>query len=128
MSAADEVLAAARQRAEALAGQEEALLRDLLHPEFCWISHKGDWFDRDTYLDSNRRGAIVWHAQELRDPEVRVVGDTAILRCLVVDTVDVGSGQLERFAMPMTQTWILRGGRWVLLAGHAGPRLDAPAP
>jgi hypothetical protein len=24
----------------------------------------------------------------------------------------------------MTQTWVDVGGRWLLLAGHAGPRLD----
>ena len=89
----DDVLSAALQRAKAMAGKNEARLRELLHPSFTWISHKGDWFDLESYLDSNRRGSNTWHGQELRDPEVRVVDETAVLRCIVVDSVDIGSDQ-----------------------------------
>lgn len=109
-----------------MAGKDEGRLRSLLHPSFSWISHKGDWFDLDSYLDSNRRGPNKWYGQELQDAEVRVVGDTAVLRCLVVDRVDVGAGEPETFVMPMTQTWIRENDRWLCLAGHAGPRM-APA-
>lgn len=121
----DDVLRAASQRAAALAAGDEARLRALLHPEFSWVSHRGESFDLDSYLASNRRGAISWHGQELRDAEVRVVGDTAVLRCRVVDIVEVGGGEPETFVMPMTQTWVREGGRWLCLAGHAGPRLQA---
>ena len=106
-----------------MAGKDEAELRRLLHPQFGWISHKGDWFDLESYLDSNRRGSNRWHGQELRDPTVRVVGDTAVLRCVVVDTVDVGTGQPETFVMPMTQTWARTADGWKCVAGHAGPRM-----
>jgi len=27
------------------------------------------------------------------------------------------------YRMPMTQVWINEDGRWLLVAGHAGPRL-----
>lgn len=121
----DDVLGAAQARASAMAGKDEARLRELLHPRFVWISHKGEWFDLDSYLDSNRRGSNTWHGQELRDAEVRVVGDTAVLRCIVVDRVDVGAGEPETFTMPMTQTWVREHGRWLCFAGHAGPRLDS---
>jgi hypothetical protein len=127
MTDSDDVLSAALQRAEAMAGKDEARLRRLLHPSFAWISHKGDWFNLESYLDSNRRGNNKWHGQELHNPEVRVVNDTAVLRCIVVDTVDIGSGQPETFTMPMTQTWIRQGGQWLCLAGHAGPRLSNAA-
>ena len=46
---------------------------------------------------------------------------TAVLRCLVVDKVDRGDGP-EAYEMPMTQVWVNHEGRWVCLAGHAGPR------
>jgi hypothetical protein len=49
---------------------------------------------------------------------------TAVLRCTVVDTVDRGHGPQE-YRMPMTQVWVRTEqdtGRWVCLAGHAGPR------
>ena len=117
----EEVLAAARERAGAMAGEDEERLRRLLHPGFGWVSHTGESFDLESYLDSNRRGSNRWYGQELRDPTVRVVGDTAVLRCVVVDTVDVGRGP-ETFVMPMTQTWVRTVGGWRCLGGHAGPR------
>jgi len=120
---ADEVLAAAIGRAEAMASRDEHSLRELLHPSFCWVSHKGDWFDLESYLESNRGGSNKWYGQVLHDPDVRVVGDTAVLRCIVTDRVDVGTGQPETFTMPMTQTWVRESDRWLCLAGHAGPRL-----
>ena len=123
MSDEDDVIAAANERAAALAGQDEDALRRLLHPCFGWISHRGDRFDLESYLDSNRRGAKVWHGQELRGPTVRIVGDTAVLRCVVVDTVDVGGDGPETFVMPMTQTWVRTRDGWRCLAGHAGPRI-----
>lgn len=122
-----DVVAAARERAAAMAG-DEAGLRRLLHPDFAWISHRGEWFDLETYLDSNRRGSHRWYGQELRDPTVRVVGDTAVLRCVVADTVDVGGGRPETFVMPMTQTWVRTADGWRCLAGHAGPRLVETPP
>lgn len=125
MTDSDDVLRAAEERAVAMASRDEARLRGLLHPRFSWITHQGDWFDLDSYLESNRRGSITWYGQELRNAEVRVVGDTAVMRCLVVDRVDVGGGEPETFIMPMTQAWVREDGRWLCLAGHAGPRINS---
>jgi hypothetical protein len=71
MSDSDAVLSAALERAEALAGADENRLRRLLHPSFSWISHKGDWFDLESYLDSNRRGSNTWHSQQLTEPDIQ---------------------------------------------------------
>jgi Domain of unknown function (DUF4440) len=118
-----EVLAAAEERARALAGADDTALRALLHRDFGWTSHTGERFDLESYVRSNKAGRAVWHGQGLRDPAVVVVADTAVLTCVVVDEVDLGDG-VRTFTMPMTQTWVRSGGRWLLLAGHAGPRLD----
>lgn len=119
----EDVIRAAKARAEAMAANDDVRLRDLLHPRLSWITHMGEWFDLDTYLQSNQHGSNAWSGQVLHDPEVRVVGNTAVLRCVVEDRVDVGSGEPETFVMPMTQTWVREHGRWLCLAGHAGPRL-----
>ena len=124
MSDQEDVLAAAVDRAAALAGRDERALRRLLHPEFGWISHLGDRFDLESYLASNRRRGNVWHGQRLRDPTVTVIGDTAVLRCTALDTVDVAARGPETFVMPMTQTWVRTPDGWRCLAGHAGPRLS----
>ena len=125
MNAESEVLAAPQASAPARACDDDAALRALLHPAFSWTSHRGQRFDRAAYLAANRRGGrLTWHAQQLLDPVVTVVGDTAVLCCVVEDLVSIGDGPAETFTMPVTQTWVRVDGRWLLLAGHAGPRSE----
>ena len=53
-----------------------------------------------------------------------VVGDTAVLHCIVTDVVVSGDPEPEEYRMPMTQVWIRASDGWRCLAGHAGPRLS----
>jgi hypothetical protein len=121
----DQVLTAARARAAALAAGDAVALRDLLHPEFGWVSHRGDVFDRDRYVAANTApGGLRWRAQRLEQPQVHVVGDAAVLRCIVTDVVTGADNGEVQARMLLTQTWVrddIAG--WVCLAGHAGPRL-----
>ena len=122
----DQVLSAAQARATALAAGDAAGLRGLLHPGFGWVSHRGEVFDRDRYVAANTTpGGVRWRVQRLEEPNVRVVGDVAVLRCTVTDVVADAEGREVRARMLMTQIWIRNGTTgWVCLAGHAGPRLD----
>lgn len=122
----DQVLAAAQARAAALAAGDAAELHRLLHPDFGWVSHRGDVFDRDRYVAANTApGGMRWRAQRLEQPQVQVVGDAAVLRCIVTDVVSDADGGEVRARMLMTQTWIRDDTTgWVCLAGHAGPRVD----
>lgn len=121
MDPAEEVVAAAEDRATALADGDAVRLLRLLHPAFRWTSHTGQQFDRDEYVRANTGPGRRWSGQVLDDPEVIVVGDVAVLRCRVTDRVDSGWGT-ETFRMPMTQVWVRADARWTCLAGHAGPR------
>lgn len=123
---ADQVLAAACARAAALAAGDGTTLRRLLHPDFGWVSHLGEVFDRDGYVAANTvAGGARWQAQRLEQPQVHVVGDAAVLRCTVVDVITGVDGEPVRARMPMTLTWVRdETNGWVCLAGHAGPRLD----
>ncbi|MCO1660111.1 nuclear transport factor 2 family protein [Pseudonocardia humida] len=114
------VLSAARARAEALAERDTSALEALLHPRFRWTSHRGAVQHRDAYVRSNTAAAVRWYGQGLEDPDVVVVGDTAVLTGTVVDDLDPGDGR-RTLRMPVTQTWVRLRGRWVCLAGHAGP-------
>lgn len=122
MTPEDEVLTAAMARADALARADADALRARLHPLFGWTSHRGDTFDRETYVQRNTGGDLRWHGQTLEDARVVVVGDTAVLRCPAVDLIEVDSCP-EVFRMPMTQTWVRSGEDWLCLAAHAGPRV-----
>lgn len=124
MTAVEGVLTAARARAAALAAGDADRLASLLHPHFRWTSHLGRIFDRAQYVEANTGAGTVWRAQTLEDPEVVVVGDTGVLRAVVDDDVMGPEGPV-RHRMPMTQVWVRSGDRWLCLAGHAGPRLEA---
>jgi Domain of unknown function (DUF4440) len=120
------VVAAARERAQALArGDRDGLLR-LLHPRFRWTTHRGAVLDRDAYVAGNVGGDLTWVSQRLDDVDVQVVGDAvAVLTALVTDVV-VREGSERTFRMRLSQTWVRDGGGWVCLAGHAGPVVDRP--
>ncbi|GAA4929842.1 hypothetical protein HD597_004271 [Nonomuraea thailandensis] len=128
MSPEQQVVAAARERAAALAARDPERLRRSLHPRFHWTSHAGERFDRDGYVSANTAGALAWQGQSLTEVEVVVCGRAAVLRCVVADDVTTGEGERVTFRMPVTQTWVEEEGRWLCLAGHAGPRLHAGGP
>lgn len=117
-----DVLNAALERADALKRRDGESLGRFLHPKLCWISHKGDQFDRDTYLRSNIAGQNTWHAQTLEHPRITIFDATAVLTCIVTDDVSTVAGRKQN-RMPMTQVWIHEDERWLLVAGHAGPLL-----
>lgn len=122
MSEEQEVIAAAEQRASALAAGGGSELRRLMHPKLQWTTHTGAVLDRESYIAANTDGSLVWHEQRLEQPTVTVVGDTAVLTAVVVDTVD-RDGHRETFRLRLTQTWVRQGGKWQCIAGHAGPPL-----
>ena len=121
MDATTEVIRAAEARAEALATGDVTRLRDLLHSEFRWVSHTGERFDRETYVETYVKNGVDVSEQELTDISVVAHPQTAVLRCTVVESIDQGHGPRE-YRMPMTQVWVLRENRWLCLAGHAGAR------
>ena len=116
------VIAAAEQRAAALAAGDASELRRLMHPQMRWTTHSGAVLDRDTYVAGNTDGSLVWHGQRLQRATVTVVGDTAVLTAVVVDEVE-RDGKRETFRLRLTQTWVRIDGAWQCIAGHAGPRL-----
>jgi ketosteroid isomerase-like protein len=122
MTATEQVLAAAQNRASALAAGDGERLRELLHEQFTWTTHTGDTFDRSEYIRRNTEGHTVWRSQQLTHAEVVVVGDTAVLQADVSDEVVSLDGGVETFHMPMTQVWVRSAAGWTCLAGHAGPR------
>lgn len=123
MTDADDVLAAATKRAEALADGDVAALRSLMHPHLRWTTYRGEVLNRLAYVEGNTGNGLRWHSQRLVEPSVVVVGDTAVLTAEVLDEVDANDGR-ETFRLRLTQTWVRSEGRWVCLSGHAGPRLS----
>ena len=124
MDQADEVMHAARNRAAALALRDARTLEGLLHPDFRWISHTGQTFDRTAYIQANTSGKLFWRRQELSDVAIVVTGDTGVLWAMVTDEVEEEDCGARIHRMPMTQVWVRTERGWKCLAGHAGPRQD----
>ena len=122
MTDAEDILLAAKKRAQALANADAAALRSLMHPDLRWTNFRGDVLDRTAYIEGNTGTKLRWHSQRLVEPHVVVVGDTAVLTAVVVDEVEGDHGR-ETFRLRLTQTWVRQDGGWVCLSGHAGPRL-----
>ncbi|HSU01237.1 MAG TPA: nuclear transport factor 2 family protein [Nocardioides sp.] len=122
MTEESDVVEAAEARAAALGRGDAPALLALLHPDFRWTTHTGRVLDRSEYVRRNTEGDTVWRSQSLGDPQVVVVGDTAVLLAEVADVVLDADGEPETFRMPMTQVWVRTGSGWACLAGHAGPR------
>ncbi|WP_238011902.1 nuclear transport factor 2 family protein [Dactylosporangium sp. AC04546] len=111
----EEVLAAARSRAAALATGDAEALRRLMHPDLRWTTYDGRLLDRDAYIAGNTGTGLRWRSQTLDDVDVVVTGDTAILTALVTDVVEHGT-----FRLRLTQTWVRSPATgWRCLSGHA---------
>lgn len=118
MTHEQEVFEAAVRRATALESGDPEQLHSTLHPNFVWTSHKGDVFDRESYIQSNTSGSLTWKRQRLEDVDIRVVGTTGVLTGTVVDEVE-RDGQSQSLTLLVTQVWIREGMEWLCLAGHA---------
>jgi hypothetical protein len=123
MDAAQQVIRAAEARSSALAGGDSERLSDLLHRDFRWTTHVGQTYSREEYIRRNTDGHTVWRSQDLHNPEVVIVGETAVLYAKAVDVVQSEDSDFEVFRMPTTQVWVRLGDDWKCLSGHAGPRL-----
>ena len=99
MGAEEEVIAAAKERASALAVGDAERLSGLLHEDFRWTTHMGETYNRSEYVRRNTEGHTVWRSQDLSSAEVVVVGDTAVLFAEVADVVLSGDDQAETFRM-----------------------------
>jgi predicted kinase len=114
---------AVQRRTDAVASGSEMQLERLLHREFVWTSHRGEVFDRESYVRANTGWSLSWRSLVLDDVRAVVTGDIGIVTATVTDTVEA-DGRPVRQRMRTTETWQRNGGEWVYLAGHAGPLLD----
>src|SRR3954453_16114116 len=106
VDAANQVIEAAMARASALAESDAEGLFDLLHEKVRWTSHVGATYDRAQYIRRNTEGPTVWRSQNLRAPQVAVVGETAILYADVEDLMLSNGDESARLRIPIAQVWV----------------------
>jgi ketosteroid isomerase-like protein len=116
----DAILAATQARSAALVARDAVALRALHHREFRFTTPRGDVRDRDAYVAGNTAGELVWRAQYLKEHEIVVHGETAVLVGVVHDEYE-RAGEPGAHDMRITLVWVEQDDGWVVLAAHAGP-------
>jgi ketosteroid isomerase-like protein len=118
--AIEEVKTLALERSRALVGRDLATLDRILAPEFVYTNASGDFADKQTYLARVSSPRVAWISQELRDVEVRVVGDTAVLTAEVHDRATY-EGQPLDATFRSTFVYVRSAAGWRCVAGHTSP-------
>jgi hypothetical protein len=109
-----------RERADALAAQDWAVVEAQLHEDFVYTNSLGERMMKQGYLAFLRDGPLRWNRQWLEDILVTVVDDTAVVTGLVFDDVVV-DGQDHVLTFTTTQTYTRVDGQWRYLAGQTAP-------
>ena len=115
-----DVESAFRERADALAAQDWAVVEAQLHDDFVYTNSLGERLTKDGYLTFLRTGPLRWNRQWLEDALVVEVDATAVITGTVFDDVVV-DGEPRVLTFATTQTYALVDGRWRYLAGHTAP-------
>jgi len=116
----DAVLATVARRSAALVARDADALRALHHPEFRFTTPRGDVRALEAYIAGNTGGELVWRAQHLREHDVVLAGDVAVLTGVMHDEYE-RAGEPGAHDMHVTFVLVRAGGEWIVLAGHAGP-------
>ena len=115
-----------RQRADALAAQDWAVVETQLHEDFVYTNSRGERLMKEGYLEFLRDGPLRWNRQWLEDALVVVAGSTAVITGLVFDDVVI-DGEEKVLTFSTTQTYAFVDGRWLYVAGQTAPTSSSPS-
>lgn len=107
-------------RAVALVGRDEVLLRSLLHDDFSYTNASGERFDADGYVGLTIAGPLVWVRQDTRVGSIVRAGDVVVVAADVADDVRV-EDSLHSWEFTSTQVYVVDPDGLRYLAGHTGP-------
>lgn len=117
-TAESEVGAAESARFAAMLKQDVAALDTLLEPDVSYIHTGGEQQSKAEFIDMIRSKALVYEAIVPRDVRVRVYHRAAVATGLSQMTVRSGTN-VSTFGIRFTETYVHRGGRWLLAAWEA---------
>lgn len=104
----------------AMVGADESALRDLTLDELNYGHTSGLVENKEEFVGAIAGGSKrdVFHSIELSEHEIRISGDTAIVRHKFKAEVSI-NGVLAQPDIRVMQIWQLSGGEWKLLARQA---------
>jgi len=124
---ASELVAIARELMDAVGGGGRDVWERRLAPQISYVDPDGTVKDRAAVLaELQTLPSGVSGRMELRDPALTLSGDTAVLTYHAEET-EQAFGRTLRADYRVSDVYVRRGGRWLLLASHA-TRLPAAVP
>jgi len=121
------ILAAEREICAAYEREDADWIERHLDPAFTLTSSKGVVTTRAQEAAELRGGTVKYAVFRNRDSRVRLYGDAAVVTGV---TVVEGSAGDEAFAaeFQFTDTYVKRGGEWIIVASHASRLAAATQP
>jgi ketosteroid isomerase-like protein len=114
-AAVDAVTAAELARFKAQTAGDLKALDALLGDELVYTHSSAQVDSKASYVESMRSGALTYKTIEPRDIKVSVFGNTAIITAAAHITA-VSKGQPVDNQLRYTDVWVLRNGRWQMVA------------
>jgi ketosteroid isomerase-like protein len=103
-----------RQWAESVATGDPSVVERILADDFVGVDPKGRFYDKSKMIADTRTAQHYFVSNRLNEVKVRFYGDTAIAQG--DESWERRSGERGRFVW--TDTWILRNGRWQIVAAE----------
>jgi hypothetical protein len=114
----EEIRAVLATKSDALVRRSKADITALLHPNFLLVTAGGKTIGKADYIDVAITGHLVYHGQQIRELEVRLIDDAAVASMLVDDwfTMD-GREIIQTYRNLSVFTRV--DGRWLWAANQA---------
>jgi hypothetical protein len=102
------------------------LLQGVLAADFVLVGPRGFVLTREHWLRQFRNGSMTYTSFEIRDPQIRIYGTSAIV---VGTQVQSGSyqGNDASGQFRLTLVIVQEDDRWVVAGMHLSPTMDVPA-
>lgn len=112
----EEILRLEEVQAKAWLKHDWATISPMIADDFQYWSFKGIRRNKDDLrrtLEQSREGDT-----KIEDPEVRVYGDAAVFTARILDTEKLPNGQTHAEKTCVTDVFVRRAGKWLLVAGQ----------
>ena len=111
-----------RQWAAALSTGDMQLVEPLFADDLSGIDPTGKAFDKLGMLSLIQDGPSMFVSDQINNIRVRILGDVAVAQG--DETWELRAGDVRRGSFLFTDTWVLRDGKWKVVASHSSMAPD----
>jgi ketosteroid isomerase-like protein len=110
------IVASERQWAESVATGDSSVVERILADDFIGVDPDGNFYDRAKMIADTKVANRTFLSNHLDEVKVRFYGDTAVAQGS--ETWERRTGTPKRGRFVWTDTWVLRNGKWQIVAAE----------